>query len=79
TGLRGGGPLTTLVLPHYANAPLWQKLWLNVLSREKFSYDEPDLHSTAVFPWLGPTKESKQKGTEVFAKDVHPLHMYWAM
>lgn len=79
TGLRGGGPLTTLVLPHDANAPLWQKLWLNVLSREKFSYDEPDLHSTTVFPWLGPTKESKQKGTEVYAKDVHPLHMYWAM
>ena len=79
TGLRGGGPLTTLVLPHNANASLWQKLWLNVLSREKFPYKEPDLHSTAVFPWLGPTKESKQKGTEVFAKDVHPLHMYWAM
>lgn len=79
TGLRGGGPLTTLVLPHDAGAPLWKKLWLNVLSREKFPCDEPDLHSSAVFPWLGPTKESKQKGTEVFAKDVHPLHMYWAM
>lgn len=79
TGLRGGGPLTTLVLPHDATASLWQKLWLNVLSREQFSYNEPDLHSTAVFPWLGPTKESKQKGSEVFAKDVHPLHMYWAM
>ncbi|MBU1619637.1 MAG: type I-E CRISPR-associated protein Cse1/CasA [Gammaproteobacteria bacterium] len=79
TGLRGGGPLTTLVLPHDAGAPLWKKLWLNVLSREKFPYDEPDLHSATVFPWLGPTKESKQKGSEVFAKDVHPLHMYWAM
>lgn len=79
TGLRGGGPLTTLVLPHSANASLWQKLWLNVLSREKFRYDEPDLHSSKVFPWLGPTKESKQKGTEVYEKDVHPLHMYWAM
>lgn len=79
TGIRGGGPLTTLVLPHDAKATLWQKLWLNVLSREKFSYDEPDLHSAAVFPWLDFTKESKQKGTEVFAKDVHPLHMYWAM
>jgi CRISPR system Cascade subunit CasA len=79
TGLRGGGPLTALVLPHDAGAPLWKKLWLNVLSREKFPYDEPDLYSAAVFPWLGPTKESKQKGTEVFAKDVHPLHMYWAM
>lgn len=79
TGLRGGGPLTTLVLPQDADASLWQKLWLNVLSREVFSYPDPDLHSTAVFPWLGATKDSKQKGTEVYAKDVHPLHMYWAM
>ncbi|RVU35685.1 type I-E CRISPR-associated protein Cse1/CasA [Rheinheimera riviphila] len=79
TGLRGGGPLTTLVLPHDADASLWQKLWLNVLSRETFRYQDPDLHSVSVFPWLGPTKESKLKGTEVYAKDVHPLHMYWAM
>lgn len=79
TGLRGGGPLTTLVLPHSPAASLWQKLWLNVLSREKFPCDDPDLHSISVFPWLGPTKESKEKGSEVFAKDVHPLHMFWAM
>lgn len=79
TGLRGGGPLTTLVLPNDPHASLWQKLWLNVLSREVFSYDDPDLHSGAVFPWLEATKESQNPGTEIFAKDVHPLHMYWAM
>jgi CRISPR system Cascade subunit CasA len=79
TGIRGGGPLTSLVLPHSATSSLWQKIWLNVLSREKFTYDDPDLHSPAVFPWLGPTKESKQLGTEIYEKDVHPLHMYWAM
>ncbi|MFN3881650.1 MAG: type I-E CRISPR-associated protein Cse1/CasA [Nitrincola lacisaponensis] len=79
TGLRGGGPLTTLVLPNEASASLWQKLWLNVLSRELFTYDDPDLHSATVFPWLAPTRQSKGNGTEVYAKDVHPLHMYWAM
>nr|WP_235263706.1 type I-E CRISPR-associated protein Cse1/CasA [Nitrincola sp. A-D6] len=79
TGLRGGGPLTTLVLPDDASASLWQKLWLNVLSRELFTYDDPDLHSASVFPWLAPTRQSKGSGTEVYAKDVHPLHLYWAM
>src|SRR5699024_10547476 len=31
TGLRGGGPLTTLILPDEANSSLWHKLWLNVV------------------------------------------------
>ena len=30
-GLRGGGPLTTLVLPADDHATLWQKLWLQSL------------------------------------------------
>ena len=79
TSLRGGGPLTTLVLPQEDNAPLWQKLWLNVLDREAFSYKDPDFHSPELFPWLGPTKISKGKGTEIYYHEVHPLAQYWAM
>ena len=77
-GLRGGGPLTTLLLPSADNTTLWQKLWLNVIDLDAWPYDEPDLHSGDVFPWLAPTKKSDQKGTEIYAPDVHPLHMYWA-
>src|SRR5690606_10811453 len=33
-GLRGGGPLTSLLLPENVHASLWQKLWLNVLTEE---------------------------------------------
>jgi len=79
TGLRGGGPLTTLILPNDLEAPLWQKLWLNVINRDFWRYDDPDLHSGSVFPWLASTKTSDKAGTEIFAPDVHPLHMYWAM
>ncbi|MFP2769932.1 type I-E CRISPR-associated protein Cse1/CasA [Oceanisphaera sp. KMM 10153] len=79
TGLRGGGPLTTLVLPHDADASLWQKLWLNVQSRDAWKYDDPDYQSAALFPWLGPTRISKAKGSEIYANDVHPLAMFWAM
>ncbi|AWK40689.1 type I-E CRISPR-associated protein Cse1/CasA [Photorhabdus laumondii subsp. laumondii] len=78
-GLRGGGPLTTLVVPQQTDATLWQKLWLNVISRSEWHYSEPDLTSAQVFPWLAPTKVSVNEGTEIHATDVHPLHMYWAM
>jgi CRISPR system Cascade subunit CasA len=78
-GLRGGGPLTTLVLPQISDASLWQKLWLNVINKDTWRYLAPDLHSELVFPWLAPTKVSDKEGTEIYASDIHPLHMYWAM
>ncbi len=78
TGLRGGGPLTTLVLPQRENTSLWQKIWLNITSKNE-SYIEPDLHSDRVFPWLGKTRERVDEGSETYLKDVHPLLMFWAM
>ena len=78
-GLRGGGPLTVLVMPEDPQAPLWRKLWLNVIHRDLWPYVEPDLRSAAVFPWLGPTRLSEQPGSEVYAHEVHPLQMYWSM
>ncbi|WP_420554130.1 type I-E CRISPR-associated protein Cse1/CasA [Neptuniibacter marinus] len=79
TGLRGGGPLTTLVLPQTPESSLWQKLWLNVMNRDFWSYPDPDFSSEQIFPWLAQTKTSEKKGSEVYAKDVHPLQMFWAM
>ncbi|WP_196161087.1 type I-E CRISPR-associated protein Cse1/CasA [Reinekea sp. G2M2-21] len=80
-GLRGGGPLTTLIRPATVQTPLWKKLWLNVINRSFFPYDDPNLHDGSVFPWLAPTKTSDKKGTEIYATDdnIHELHMYWAM
>ncbi|MFP4237148.1 MAG: type I-E CRISPR-associated protein Cse1/CasA [Desulfonatronovibrio sp.] len=78
-GLRGGGPLTTLVLPQDPQASLWQKLWLNVLDRSNWTYDRPALNSSVVFPWMGPTRVSEKPGTKTFPEDVHPLHIFWAM
>ncbi|CDG16300.1 type I-E CRISPR-associated protein Cse1/CasA [Xenorhabdus doucetiae] len=78
-GLRGGGPLTTLIQPQAFDASLWQKLWLNVIHRADWRYTEPDLNSADIFPWLGKTQTSQKKGTEIYAHHVHELHMYWAM
>ncbi|OTA20229.1 type I-E CRISPR-associated protein Cse1/CasA [Xenorhabdus beddingii] len=78
-GLRGGGPLTTLIQPQKLDASLWQKLWFNVINRERGSYSNPDLNSPAIFPWLGKTHTSQKAGTEIYAHNVHELHRYWAM
>lgn len=82
TGLRGGGPLTTLIMPQEPNSSLWKKLWLNVMSKDYWreAYDQPlDFNDSSIFPWLESTKASNKKGTEIYQSDVHPLHMYWAM
>lgn len=83
-GLRGGGPLTTLVLPDSVDASLWSRLWLNVitpraLTRSGQSWQPPQADDDSLFPWMAPTRVSDRKGTEVLPKDMHPLHPYWSM
>ncbi|MFT7314891.1 MAG: CRISPR system Cascade subunit CasA [Paraglaciecola sp.] len=78
-GLRGGGPLTTLILPQKPSSTLWQKIWLNIINRNFWRYEDPDLGDGSIFPWLSPTRTIGAKGLFTFAADVHPLHMYWGM
>ena len=86
TSLRGGGPLTTLVvMDENSSLPgdLWRCLWLNVLERPEFDTLTGDKSKTApsdTFPWLGKTRTSEnQTGQETTPMDCHPLQMYWAM
>jgi CRISPR system Cascade subunit CasA len=79
TSARGGGPLTTLLLPAAGASTLWQKLWLNVLPLDALDYPEVEAPGD-VFPWLAPTRISEGSG----ARDtpphlVHPLQVYWSM
>ncbi|MCE8026880.1 type I-E CRISPR-associated protein Cse1/CasA [Billgrantia aerodenitrificans] len=83
-GLRGGGPLTTLVLPERADATLWQRLWLNVMPAASIAGAggrnlEAKPEDDTLFPWMGPTRVSDKKGAVVTPDEVHPLHPYWAM
>lgn len=75
-GLRGGGPLTTLILPKNPSTTLWQKLWLNVLNQDEIHPAETI--DVQVLPWLGKTRIS-DKGQQTTPVDVHPLQMYWGM
>jgi CRISPR system Cascade subunit CasA len=79
TSLRGGGPVTTLLLPADDQSSLWQKLWLNVLPLDALAHPQVDRPSD-VLPWLAPTRTSDDKeGRETPPEAVHPLQAYWSM
>lgn len=76
-GLRGGGPLTTLIMPDNETASLWQKLWLNVFNQEEMKSAE--IIDASVLPWLDATRLSDEKGVITTPIDVHPLQRYWGI
>lgn len=83
TGLRGGGPLTTLLVSAGAYDTLWSALWLNVLTTSVLhslggeSINDRPWHR---FPWLGPiSRLQPRKDSEVQPSQVHPMHVWWAM
>ena len=78
-GLRGGGPLTTLLVPEDDNASLWRKLWLNVFVDDDYFNSGVSPVSEGVFPWMGPTRLSDKSGGATLPGDVHLLQMYWGM
>jgi len=87
TGIRGGGPMTTLVVPDQEDEPghdtLWHMVWLNVLDQHGLAslpggaVDELD---RTVFPWLAPTRTSERGSGRPSTTEDHPaLHALWAM
>lgn len=83
TGIRGGGPMTTLIeLQEYQGnqqAPLWRKLWLNVMPQDEADLPLPKKFDDLVFPWLGPTRTSELAGAVVTDDQVNKLQAYWGM
>lgn len=84
TSIRGGGPLTTLLL----GQDLWQTVWLNTLPQDTFNaihkIASPPQELSAIFPWLTSTRDSQAVskgglGLDTTPQDVHPLQLYWAM
>ncbi|MBP2146366.1 CRISPR system Cascade subunit CasA [Methanofollis sp. W23] len=73
TSVRGGGPMTTLIL----GETLWQTVWANVVDRDQ-SHEPPRADDPALFPWMGEVRVSRD-GTKTTPRDVHPDQVYWAM
>ncbi|MCY4259651.1 MAG: type I-E CRISPR-associated protein Cse1/CasA, partial [Rhodobacteraceae bacterium] len=84
TSLRGGGPLTTLIVASHPRLSdtLWGRLWPNVETRGQIANRAVNsLDSAPIFPWLMPTRTSHSKsgGRSTTPADVHPLQVYWGM
>jgi CRISPR system Cascade subunit CasA len=81
TSLRGGGPLTTLLVATPSNS-LWQDLWLNVKPQRTFLQQGGDTQKTEkhfTFPWLADIGKIQRTGGETQPLQVHPHHLFWAM
>ncbi|MDR2092112.1 MAG: type I-E CRISPR-associated protein Cse1/CasA [Azoarcus sp.] len=83
TGLRGGGPLTTLLVMGQDSPCLWHDLWLNVRERDKFleetgaNPNKRDAHF--IFPWLAGIDRIQSQNGQTTPVQVHPFHVFWAM
>jgi CRISPR system Cascade subunit CasA len=80
TGLRGGGPLTTVIMGN----SLAETVWLNVLPENEFYVGlkgdaKSEIHD--VFPWMGPlrTSEGANRSRRTSIMDVSQLQMFWGM
>ncbi len=86
TSLRGGGPVTTLVLPDPERNPewmtLWHRMWSNVVPRRMFFELVPGNGRLSapekIYPWLAPTRTS-ENGESTTPLDMSPLHVFWGM
>lgn len=74
TSLRGGGPLTTLVIGSGQLETLWHTAWLNVLESNKFQglANSSLAYPCEKFPWLAKTK------AHVTEQQIHPAQYFWA-
>lgn len=83
TSLRGGGPLTTLVISEdESGRTLWNDLWLNVQGRTAFLEQAGDPRKREPqfsFPWLADISALQKKDGELAAVQTHPVHVFWAM
>lgn len=74
TSLRGGGPLTTVLV----GDTLWRTVWLNGLIHGDFlaGPGNPERNALAdKFPWMASTRTTKA----TLPDDVHPCQHYWGM
>jgi CRISPR system Cascade subunit CasA len=75
--VRGGGPLTTIIL----GSDLWRTIWLNVLGLDDFwnvcgNKDKRD--PADIFPWMRPTRTSRNH-EEMRPMEANPAQMFWGM
>jgi CRISPR system Cascade subunit CasA len=81
--LRGGGPLTTLVVPgsNHGRPTLWRTILANLVARPANDFQDEDLPK--ILPWLAPTLVSdRENGNRTINEGdaaVHALQCFFGM
>jgi CRISPR system Cascade subunit CasA len=70
-GLRGGGPLTTII----SGDTLWQTTWFNIQIKGQYALEARETLEE-VFPWSVPRTSD---ATFKFSIDLPALHVFWSM
>ncbi len=82
TSLRGGGPLTTLIVATPTRS-LWHTIWLNVRERTSFlgsgGGDASKMEPHFIFPWLAAMQSIQPAGGKTAPIQTHPSHVFWGM
>lgn len=81
TSIRGGGPLTTLLVAGKVDS-LWQTVWLNIKKRSDFLAVNGDAKKEDleyVFPWVKAMNALQLEGGKLAPIQVHPAHNFWGM
>lgn len=82
TSVRGGGPLTTLLVPNEDCTGLWHKIWMNVRPDSRiFPHCNGEERSDIkrIFPWLNPTLIGGKQGSPTTPAMASTLQCYWCM
>lgn len=85
TSIRGGGPLTTIVIPDGSKPAydtLWHRIWLNILIYKDLKDTGCNIslkNNENKFPWLAMIKTSEKKGSETIPDEIHPFQIFWSM
>ena len=87
-GLRGNGPLTTVIVEQGIRDNIFRSLWLNILPHNDV-YESFDLLNSHIFPWLDKTKTSESCTTKkckngcekcgIFPQEYNELQYFWPM
>jgi CRISPR system Cascade subunit CasA len=81
TSIRGGGPLTTLIIAT-PTCSLWRTVWLNVRDCASFLGNGGDANKIAshfIFPWMSDMHTIQAEGEKTTPIQVHPTHVFWGM
>ena len=74
TSLRGGGPLSTIIL----GSNLWETVWLNVIVSSDFAKRQCSEKS---FPWLNIERfiSGRIQVKTIYSQEMNPEHVLWGM